>query len=194
MPCLDHPSSTDSPPMSPRKFFSFLLWKSNNAIRISYKPMIQPILLLGNPQLYQVSTPILPEESALLPQLETDLHDTLMEYRACTMPAAPSPPLKLASKSASFTCTSTSLCSLSIPRSPSRIRKKSRSGMIACVSQVFWYTWNVLEIVCSPSKIGTCNLMKSRFQIQFLSSSSMNSTTWKVSSPPCAPWIKDHLG
>jgi len=43
--------------------------------------VIQPILLLGNPQLYQVSTPILPEESALLPQLETDLHDTLMEYR-----------------------------------------------------------------------------------------------------------------
>jgi len=43
--------------------------------------VIQPILLLGDPQLYQVSTPILPEESALLPQLETDLHDTLMEYR-----------------------------------------------------------------------------------------------------------------
>ena len=43
--------------------------------------MIQPILLLGNPQLYQVSMPVMPEESAILPQLETDLHDTLMEYR-----------------------------------------------------------------------------------------------------------------
>lgn len=43
--------------------------------------MIQPILLLGDPLLYQVSQPVLPEESALLPQLEADLHDTLMEYR-----------------------------------------------------------------------------------------------------------------
>ena len=43
--------------------------------------MIQPFLLLGDPLLYQVSQPVLPEESALLPQLEADLHDTLMEYR-----------------------------------------------------------------------------------------------------------------
>jgi len=43
--------------------------------------MIQPILLLGNTQLYQVSTPITPEDKAILPQLETDLHDTLLEYR-----------------------------------------------------------------------------------------------------------------
>lgn len=43
--------------------------------------MIQPILLLGNPQLYKVSTPIMPTEASSLPQLETDLHDTLMEYR-----------------------------------------------------------------------------------------------------------------
>ncbi len=43
--------------------------------------MIQPILLLGNPKLYQVSTPVLPEDSVILPQLEADLHDTLMEYR-----------------------------------------------------------------------------------------------------------------
>ena len=43
--------------------------------------MIQPILLLGNPQLYQVSTPITTEDYPLLPQLETDLHDTLFEYR-----------------------------------------------------------------------------------------------------------------
>lgn len=43
--------------------------------------MIQPILLLGKPQLYQVSMPITPEEFTILPQLETDLHDTLLVYR-----------------------------------------------------------------------------------------------------------------
>ena len=43
--------------------------------------MIQPILLLGDSQLYQSSTAILPEDQAILPQLEADLHDTLLDYR-----------------------------------------------------------------------------------------------------------------
>lgn len=43
--------------------------------------MIRELLKLGNPRLYEVSTPVLPEEAEELQQWVTDLHDTLMEYR-----------------------------------------------------------------------------------------------------------------
>lgn len=43
--------------------------------------MIRPILLLGNPQLYEVSEPVLEGEvSSLMPSV-SDLHDTLMNFR-----------------------------------------------------------------------------------------------------------------
>lgn len=61
----------------------FLTAHKNTTIRLELVvgSMIQPILLLGNPQLYQASTSLAPEESAMLPQLETDLRDTLLDYR-----------------------------------------------------------------------------------------------------------------
>ena len=43
--------------------------------------MIRELLKLGNPRLYEISTPVLPEEAEELQQWVTDLHDTLMEYR-----------------------------------------------------------------------------------------------------------------
>ena len=43
--------------------------------------MIKPILTLGDPRLYEVSTPVLPEDWQNLPEWTRDLHDTLMEYR-----------------------------------------------------------------------------------------------------------------
>ena len=43
--------------------------------------MIQELLKLGNPQLYEISSPVTPDESEQLKQWVTDLHDTLMEYR-----------------------------------------------------------------------------------------------------------------
>lgn len=43
--------------------------------------MIRELLKLGNPRLYEISAPILPEEAEELQQWVTDLHDTLMEYR-----------------------------------------------------------------------------------------------------------------
>ncbi len=43
--------------------------------------MIREILLLGNPALYERSMQVTREERHLLPQIEQDLHDTLMEYR-----------------------------------------------------------------------------------------------------------------
>lgn len=43
--------------------------------------MIRELLKLGNPQLYEISSPITEEDLANLPQWVEDLHDTLMEYR-----------------------------------------------------------------------------------------------------------------
>ena len=43
--------------------------------------MIQEILKLGNPQLYEISEEIKREELPQLSQWVQDLHDTLMEYR-----------------------------------------------------------------------------------------------------------------
>ena len=43
--------------------------------------MVREILKLGNPQLYEVSSPITPEEGEALSQWVADLHDTLMDYR-----------------------------------------------------------------------------------------------------------------
>ena len=43
--------------------------------------MIKELLKLGNPQLYEISSPITEEDLANLPQWVEDLHDTLMEYR-----------------------------------------------------------------------------------------------------------------
>ena len=43
--------------------------------------MIRPILKLGNPQLYEPSSPITQEDLPCLYGWITDLHDTLMEYR-----------------------------------------------------------------------------------------------------------------
>lgn len=43
--------------------------------------MIKEILKLGNPELYDISTEIQPEDLANLSTWVTDLHDTLLEYR-----------------------------------------------------------------------------------------------------------------
>lgn len=43
--------------------------------------MQRDILVLGNPMLYQKSTPVLPEELHTLPALVQDMHDTLFAYR-----------------------------------------------------------------------------------------------------------------
>lgn len=43
--------------------------------------MIKEILKLGNPQLYEISTPITEEDLPNLKEWVEDLHDTLMEYR-----------------------------------------------------------------------------------------------------------------
>lgn len=43
--------------------------------------MEQKILLLGNPALYQVSTPVTKEDYLNLPKIVEDLHDTLMAFR-----------------------------------------------------------------------------------------------------------------
>ena len=43
--------------------------------------MIREILKLGNPQRYEISTPITDADLSDLPGWVEDLHDTLMEYR-----------------------------------------------------------------------------------------------------------------
>ena len=43
--------------------------------------MIQKILTLGDPRLYDVSTPMTEDDWNCLPVWTADLHDTLMEYR-----------------------------------------------------------------------------------------------------------------
>lgn len=43
--------------------------------------MIKPILLLGNPKLYEVSTEVSQDELPALLSSVTDLHDTLMDFR-----------------------------------------------------------------------------------------------------------------
>ena len=43
--------------------------------------MIKELLKLGNPKLYEVSSPITEEDMKYLPGWVNDLHDTLMEYR-----------------------------------------------------------------------------------------------------------------
>ena len=43
--------------------------------------MIKELLKLGNPQLYEISTPITEEDMKDVPEWVADLHDTLMEYR-----------------------------------------------------------------------------------------------------------------
>lgn len=43
--------------------------------------MIKQLLTLGDPQLYEISEPIIPEEEKELKEWVCDLHDTLMEYR-----------------------------------------------------------------------------------------------------------------
>lgn len=43
--------------------------------------MVKDILLLGNPRLYQKSTPIQKEEMGLITDTVDDLHDTLMDFR-----------------------------------------------------------------------------------------------------------------
>jgi len=43
--------------------------------------MIKELLKLGNPQLYEISSPITEEDLVNLPEWVENLHDTLMEYR-----------------------------------------------------------------------------------------------------------------
>lgn len=43
--------------------------------------MVREILKLGDPRLYEVSTPVLEEERHALQEWVQDLHDTLMDYR-----------------------------------------------------------------------------------------------------------------
>jgi len=42
---------------------------------------VKELLLLGNPQLYEVSTPVLREELEDIPEIVADLHDTLLDFR-----------------------------------------------------------------------------------------------------------------
>ena len=42
---------------------------------------IKKILLLGNPKLYEISSPIVKEEIQDLEAVITDLHDTMMDFR-----------------------------------------------------------------------------------------------------------------
>ncbi len=43
--------------------------------------MIREILKLGNPKLYEISSPVTEEDAPLLPGWIADLHDTLLDYR-----------------------------------------------------------------------------------------------------------------
>ena len=43
--------------------------------------MVKPILLLGDPELYEKSTEITEDELTRLPEWTRDLHDTLLQYR-----------------------------------------------------------------------------------------------------------------
>lgn len=43
---------------------------------------VREILLLGNPRLYEVSAPVVPDELGDLRSLVEDLHDTLLDFRA----------------------------------------------------------------------------------------------------------------
>ena len=43
--------------------------------------MIRELLKLGNPKLYEISSPITEEDMIDVPEWVADLHDTLMEYR-----------------------------------------------------------------------------------------------------------------
>ena len=42
---------------------------------------VRPILQLGNPKLYEISTAVEPEEVAQLAPVVSDLHDTLIDFR-----------------------------------------------------------------------------------------------------------------
>ena len=42
---------------------------------------VKEVLLLGNPQLYEVSTTVLREELDDIRNIVTDLHDTLLDFR-----------------------------------------------------------------------------------------------------------------
>jgi len=42
---------------------------------------VREILLLGNPQLYEVSEPVTTSDLVRLPQIVQDLHDTMMDFR-----------------------------------------------------------------------------------------------------------------
>ena len=44
--------------------------------------MVKELLRLGNPRLYEISSPITAEDVPNLQEWVTDLHDTLMEYRS----------------------------------------------------------------------------------------------------------------
>ena len=46
--------------------------------------MIRNILLLGDPRLYEICTPVAPEEFAAMQSAVTDLQDTLLDFRART--------------------------------------------------------------------------------------------------------------
>jgi peptide deformylase len=43
---------------------------------------VKEILLLGHPKLYEICTPVLPEEGPSLKPVVQDLHDTLMDFRS----------------------------------------------------------------------------------------------------------------
>jgi peptide deformylase len=61
------------------------LWGTKRETLITFKFLnymaIRKILLLGNPRLYEISSPVQKEELENLKGLFTDLHDTLMEFR-----------------------------------------------------------------------------------------------------------------
>ena len=46
--------------------------------------MIRKILLLGDPRLYEVCTPVAPEEFSAMQSAVTDLQDTLLDFRSRT--------------------------------------------------------------------------------------------------------------
>lgn len=67
--------------------------------------MEQKILLLGNPSLYQVASPVTEDDMKNLPQIVQDLHDTLMAFRKNMVLDVPLQPLKSGYKNEFCICT-----------------------------------------------------------------------------------------
>jgi peptide deformylase len=128
--------------------------------------MIQSILLLGNPQLYQVSAPVMPAEFSLLPQLENDLRDTLMEYRRIHQAgrAIATPQISVQKRVLYMDITEPLLIvnpSLTFPDD-----EKMQVWDDCCVFRTCWCMWNAFVIASSVLKIATSNPGSLHFRVR----------------------------